>query len=195
MKLVTICMTLFLIIIPVSGFAGNNLILNVTPGIFLYSPDADGFRVTDGDKTGEVDGYFTNKATLTAGVGFDTPKLFADLTGGVGYLYNSAFTAEMLLADLAIRFKIRRDELTAGPHISVIKYSPKWDGDADISMSGSTGFMAGLSLTMGSKEFSIAASLDYLNASFDVEPPGVSLDGGALDISGLAFQLGILMRF
>jgi len=195
MKLLSICITLFLIIIPVSGFAENNLIVNFMPGIFLYSPDTDGFRVSDGEKIGEVSGYLSNKATLSAGVGFNMPDFFVDLTGGVGYLYNSAFTAKMVLADLAVRFKIRREELTAGPHLSVIKYSPEWEGDANVSLSDETGFMTGLSVTIGSKDFSIAASLDYLKASFDVEPPGISIDGGALDISGLAFQLGLILRF
>jgi len=193
-RLGTLCIVWLMILLPASGFAETNLILSFTPGIFLYSPDADGFQVSDGVKTGEVEGYFSNKATLNIGVGFDTPELFVDLTGGIGYLYNSAFTAKMAMADLAFRFKIRREELTAGPHISIIKYSPDWDGDADVSLSDDTGIISGLSMTMGSKAFSIMASLDYVKASFDVEK-GVSLNGNDLDISGFAIQLGVLLRF
>ncbi len=193
--LMAVCIALFVTMIPASVFAEANLIVGVTPGIFLYSPDAEEFRVSDGEKIGEVDGYFSNKATLSLGVGFNTPVLFVDLTGGVGYLYNSAFTSTMLMADLALRFKIKREELTAGPHITIVRYDPDWDGDANISLSDDTGIMTGLAVTMGSKAFSVAASLDYVKASFDVESPGVSLNGDGLDISGIAFQIGILLRF
>ncbi|QTA85846.1 hypothetical protein [Desulfonema magnum] len=193
--LLVICIALFINIIPGPGFAEVNLVVGITPGIFLYSPDAEGFRVSDGETIGEVEGYLSNLATLTAGVGINTPAVIIDLTGGLGYQYNNAFTSTLFLADAALRFKINREELTAGPHITIVKYDPSWDGDANISLSDDTGFIGGLGLTIGSKAFSISASLDYVSASFDVESPGISLNNEALDISGIAFQLGVILRF
>ncbi|MCP4345745.1 MAG: DUF481 domain-containing protein [Desulfobacterales bacterium] len=193
--LAAVCIAWFVSLIPASGFAEVNLVLNVAPGIFVYSPDADGFKVSDGINTGEVDGYLSNMATVTGGIGFNTPGLFFDVTGGVGYLYNSAFTSKILMADAALRFKIRREELTAGPHISFMKYKPDWEGDANVSLSDDTGIMAGLGITIGSKEFSISASVDYIKASFDVDPPGISVNREPLDISGIALQIGMILRF
>lgn len=184
-----------IVLIPMSSSAEVNLIVNVTPGIFIYSPDADGFQVSDGSVSGEVGGYISNMATLSAGIGFNTPALIFDMTGGVGYLYNSAFTAKILMGDFALRFKIRKEELTAGPHISFFKYNSDWEGDADVSLSDDTGILTGLSLTIGSKAFSILASLDYIKASFAVEHPGISVNNDELDISGLALQVGMVFRF
>lgn len=187
--------TIIIVLIPLPSSAEVNLVVNFMPGIFIYSPDADGFRVSDGLETGEVSGYISNMATLSAGVGFNSPSLIFDMTGGIGYLYNSAFTAKIVTGDFALRFKIRKEELTAGPHLAFFKYHSDWDGDADVSLSNDTGIVTGLALTIGSKAFSLSGSLDYIKASFSVEGPGISLNKDELDISGLALQLGMIFRF
>lgn len=131
--------------ISAKSFAGANLVLSASPGFFLYSPDAEGFKASDGWKTDEVEGYFSNIATVSAGVGIDTPALFFDITGGIGYMWSSSITSTVLLGDLACRFKLRRDEMTLGPHITFLKFSPDWDSSADISLSDETGIAGGLS--------------------------------------------------
>lgn len=191
---------LVIMMIPVSVIAKPDdtklgVFLNLTPGIFIYSPDVDGFQASDGWKTDEVSGYLSNMATGMIGLSFDNPTMFTDIGIGLGYLYNSSFTATSFLADVALRFKLKREEMTLGPHLSIVKYKPHWKGDADISLSDPTGIIAGLSFTMGSKAFSLMASLDYLTASFDAERPSMSLHGNSLDLSGIALQLGVIFRF
>ncbi|OQX22583.1 MAG: hypothetical protein BWK80_30070 [Desulfobacteraceae bacterium IS3] len=188
-------MTCILALISTTGFAGTDFVLNLSPGFILYSPDAEGFKVSDGWKTEETEGYISNTAILGAGVGFETPDLFFDMTGGVGYLWSSSVKAKLVMMDFACRFKLHRDEMTLGPHLSIMKYKPDWGGDTDISLGDDTAVSGGLSFTIGSKPFSIMAALDYISLSFDVESPGIAIDGGSLDLSGIALQIGLLFRF
>ncbi|MEA3437338.1 MAG: hypothetical protein U9R43_12790 [Thermodesulfobacteriota bacterium] len=109
--------------------------------------------------------------TLKAGMRIGNPALNIDLTGGVGLLVNGTFHSYMYLADLALRFKISK-HATIGPHISVIKFDPKWDGSlsdsSDVDLSEETALMPGLCFTVGGKTASFSASIDYINTSFDV---------------------------
>lgn len=186
---------LAMVMIPAKGYGQMGLVVGVTPGIFLYSPDADGHEVRDGLKTEEIDGYLSNLATLNAGLAWDSKMFYLDLTGGVGYLYNSAFTGFLYMGDLAFRLKLPTEVLTLGPHVSIMAFQPDWDGDADVSLSDTTGYAAGLALTVGTKPFSFAASIDYLDASFEVESERLPVANEDLDISGLAVQVGVLFRF
>ena len=185
---------LAIILSPAMAAAEANFVLGVTPGIFLYSPDLDGFQVTDNKNTDEISGSISNVGTLLAGVGIDTKPMYVDLTAGLGYLYTSTFNSVMYVVDGALRFKLTR-EITLGPHLSVIKYKPGWDGDADIDLDDTTGFSGGLGLTIGGKALSLAVGVDYVNADFEVKPPGRSIKGDNLDISGMSLNLGILCRF
>jgi len=188
-------MVLFALMIPAKSFALANLIFNVTPGFFLYSPDAKGFRTSDGWKTDEISGYLSNIASVSAGVGVNTPVFFLDTTVGVGYMWSSSITSPVFLGDIAFRLKILRDEMTLGPHISFLFFRPDWDGITNITLSDETGVIGGLSFTIGTKAFSVLASLDYMHLAFKTEQPGISLNRNDLDMSGLVLQVGILMRF
>ncbi len=189
------CIFALLVIFPFRGHAGVDLLVDFDPGIILISPDTGDFKVSDGRNAGEVEGMLSNMATLKAGVGLNAASFCLDFTGGVGYIYNSAFSANVYLADAAFRFKLKREEITLGPHIGYLKFDPEWSGGADISLSPASGFMVGIAYTIGSKKMSFAGSLDYLNASFDVESPGISLNGNSLDISGAALKFGMIFRF
>ncbi|MFW6372543.1 MAG: hypothetical protein ACOC3W_02495 [Thermodesulfobacteriota bacterium] len=184
-----------MVLFPASGFAQAGLVVGVTPGIFLYSPDADGHEVSDGLKTEEIDGYLSNLATLNAGIAWDAKMFYLDLTGGVGYLYNSTFTSFVYMGDLALRFKLPTEVMTLGPHVSLLEFQPDWDGDADVSLADTTGYVAGLAFTVGTKPFSFAASIDYVDASFEVESDRLPVTNADLDLSGLAVQVGVLFRF
>lgn len=188
-------MVLFALMIPTKSFALANLILNVTPGFFLYSPDAKGFRASDGRRTDEISGYLSNIVSVSAGVGVNTPIFFLDTTAGVGYMWSSSITAPVFLGDVAFRLKILGNEMTMGPHITFLYFRPEWDGDTKITLSDETGVAGGLSLTIGLKAFSVLASLDYLHLDFKTEPSGISSNRNDLDMSGVVFQVGMLMRF
>lgn len=184
-----------LLLIPLNSFAGMNFIAGLNPGVFLYSPDADGHRVSDGRISEEIDGYISNIATLNAGIGWEAPQYFLDLTGNIGYLYNSSFTGMVYGGDIALRLKLPSEVMTLGPHVGIMAYDMDWDGETDVSLSDTTGFVAGLCFTAGTKPFSFAASLDYFDASFDVESGNNAVRNEELDISGIVLQLGVIFRF
>jgi len=136
---------------------------------------------------------------LKAGIRIDTSALNIDLTGGLGLLYNGAFHSSLYLADLALGFKISK-HATIGPHVSVIRFDPTWDGEgsdsSDVKLSEETSIMPGLFFTVGGKTASFSASIDYIDTSFDVTTyNGWVSNYDSLDMAGFAIQLGVLFVF
>ncbi len=198
-KILILFITIFITMISTPCFAGANFIFDLKPGSILFSPDIDGFRVSRTSGSDTVSGSGSWMPTLKAGMRIDNPALNIDLTGGVGFLVNGAFHSYMYLADLALRFKISK-HATIGPHVSVIKFDPKWDGSlsdsSDVNLSEETAFMPGLCFTVGGKTASFSASIDYINTSFDVTTyNGWVSNYDSLDIAGFAIQLGVLFNF
>ncbi len=190
-------------IISTPCFAGVDFILDLKPASMLFSPDADGFMVsrTSGSiyESDTISGSGSWMPTLKAGIRIDTSPLNIDLSGGLGLLYNGAFHSSMYLADLALRFKISK-HATIGPHVSVIKFDPTWDGSgsdsSDVKLSEETSVMPGLCFTVGGKTASFSASIDYIDTSFDVTTHnGWVANDSSIDISGFAIQLGVLFSF
>jgi len=191
--------TIFITMISTPCFAGANFIFDLKPGSILFSPDIDGFRVSRTSGSDTVSGSGSWMPTLKAGMRIDNPALNIDLTGGVGFLVNGAFHSYMYLADLALSFKISK-HATIGPHVSVIKFDPKWDGSlsdsSDVNLSEETALMPGLCFTVGGKTASFSASIDYINTSFDVTTyNGWVSNYDSLDMAGFAIQLGVLFSF
>jgi hypothetical protein len=198
-KILILFITIFITMISTPCFAGANFIFDLKPGSILFSPDIDGFRVSRASGSDTVSGSGSWMPTLKAGMRIDNPALNIDLTGGVGFLVNGAFHSYMYLADLALRFKISK-HATIGPHVSVIKFDPKWDGSlsdsSDVNLSEETAFMPGLCFTVGGKTASFSASIDYINTSFDVTTyNGWVSNYNSLDMAGFAIQLGVLFVF
>ena len=198
-KILILFITIFITMISTLCFAGANFIFDLKPGSILFSPDIDGFRVSRTSGSDTVSGSGSWMPTLKAGMRIDNPALNIDLTGGVGFLVNGAFHSYMYLADLALRFKISK-HATIGPHVSVIKFDPKWDGSLsdsnDVNLSEETAFMPGLCFTVGGKTASFSASIDYINTSFDVTTyNGWVSNYDSLDMAGFAIQLGVLFVF
>ena len=130
------------------------------------------------------------------------PSLYLDLTAGVGYAYGSdVYTATWFLGDIATRFKVYGDDpegvlVTLGPHASVIYFDPEWEGDTDIELETTVGYMFGACFTVGKKIVSFSASLDYVYLPVDVDAPGGTVTSDdEFDLSGIALQLGVLFRF
>lgn len=198
-KILILFITIFITMISTPCFAGANFIFDLKPGSVLFSPDIDGFRVSRTSGSDTVSGSGSWMPTLKAGMRIDNPALNIDLTGGVGFLVNGAFHSYMYLADLALRFKISK-HATIGPHVSIIKFDPKWDGSlsdsSDVNLSEETAFMPGLCFTVGGKTASFSASIDYINTSFDVTTyNGWVSNYDSLDMAGFAIQLGVLFVF
>jgi len=198
-KILILFITIFITMISTPCFAGANFIFDLKPGSILFSPDIDGFRVSRTSGSDTVSGSGSWMPTLKAGMRIDNPALNIDLTGGFGFLVNGAFHSYMYLADLALRFKISKNA-TVGPHVSVIKFDPKWDGSLsdsnDVNLSEETAFMPGLCFTVGGKTASFSASIDYINTSFDVTTyNGWVSNYDSLDMAGFAIQLGVLFVF
>ena len=202
-KALIIYIAFFVTIISTPCFAGAGFILDLKPSSILFSPDIDGFKVSRSSgwtySSDTISGGGSWMPTLKAGMRIDTSALNIDVTGGVGLLVNGAFHSSIYLADLALLFKISK-HATLGPHVSVIKFDPKWDGSlsdsSDVKLSGETSFMPGLCFTVGGKKASFSASIDYINTSFDVTTyNGWVANDDSLDMSGFAIQLGVLFSF
>ncbi|MBT8350552.1 MAG: hypothetical protein KJO26_04870 [Deltaproteobacteria bacterium] len=202
-KVFFICITFTVFIMPTTCFAGVDFILDLRPVSMLFSPDVDGFKVsrTSGSITESdtIRGSASYMPNLKAGLRINTSALNIDLTGGIGFLYNDAFHSSMYLADLALRFKISK-HATIGPHVSVIKFDPTWDGSgsdsSDVKLSEETSMMPGLCFTVGGKTASFSASIDYIDTSFDVTTRnGWVANDTSIDMSGFAIQLGVLFSF
>ena len=196
-----------LLLIPVSGAADVNFLLDLKPLSFLISPDADSFYVERGGVSGppwsfiyereEVDGQGSWIPSLKAGAGFEFPWGFLDVLGGVGYLWNDAFDSAMYIGDLGVRFKVDEGGVfTIGGHGGPIYFDPNWDGTSDLELDKTLGWMAGLCLTVGGEKAAFSASFDYVGAKLDVDTKnGWVASDSSLDISGFAVQLGVLFSF
>ena len=199
-KTLILFITVFVTMVSTPCFAGTDFIFELKPASMLFSPDADGFKVSSTSGSSDtISGSGSMMPTLKAGMRFDTSALNIDLTGGLGFLFNGAFHSTMYLADLALRFKISK-HVTLGPHVSVIKFDPEWDGSrsdsSDVKLSGETSIMPGLCFTVGGKRATFSASIDYIDTSFDVTTHnGWVANDDSIDMSGFAIQLGVLFSF
>lgn len=183
--------------------------MDFKPLSLLYSPEVENFKVVMFDSHdygyyyGEDDvvGSGSFFPSIKAGIGINTPVMYIDITGGLGYLFNGAFRSPMYIGDLALRFKLGQ-HVTFGPHFGVVGFSPEWNGTGrsssdDVQLdSKELGFMGGLAFTAGGRVASFSMSIDYLNASFDVTTQnGWVANTDKLDISGYVLNLGVIFRF
>jgi len=192
------------IVIPVTMTdqeeTGANFLLEIVPLWYLFSPDIDGFKVTSTGgwitSSEEIAGWGSLLPNLRAGIRINTPDAFIDITGGGGYLWNQVVSAPFYLGDLAINFQVSKD-LTLGPHIGVLSIDElEWGENADVKFSDSTGFMAGIVFSSGNEKSNSYLAIDYIKADFDVQTgPGWTANRNNLDLSGVAFRLGLVIRF
>lgn len=184
---------------------GVNFILELVPLSYLFSPDADGFKVrTSGGgwtKTEEIEGYGSFLPSARAGIRFNTPAVGIDITGGDGYLWNGAVDGPFTMVDCAANFHVGKTT-TVGPHVGFVSFGDlDWGEDADVDFEGSSGLMAGFVLTTGGKKARLYLSLDYIEAEFDVETGSGwtatqdNKPATTLDMSGFAIQAGLLLKF
>jgi hypothetical protein len=183
-----------------SGESGVNLLIELIPLWYLFSPDLDGFEI---QQTGppwnweEVEGYGSVLPSARAGIRINTPIVGIDITGGGGYLWNDAVSAPFYMGNLSANFYVGK-HVTIGPHVGFVSFSElEWGGDSDVDFSDSTGLLAGLVLTAGGKTARAYVAVNYLEAEFDVEgvEPGWTANRETLDMSGIGVQLGLLLRF
>ena len=159
--------------LPASSAAEVDFVLEVNPLSYVISPDVDNFTVTDGILVEEIDGIGSLYPNLKAGVGFESETMIFDILGGVGYLWNDAFTATSFSGDLILRLKVdQRGIFTVGPHLGVIYFDPTYDGVAQVRLGSDTGLVGGVAFTVGSPRVAFTALLDYLSAKFDVSTSG-----------------------
>lgn len=177
---------------------GVNFILELVPLGYLFSPDADGFKVGPSGSYWweEIEGYGSWLPSARAGIRFNTPAVGIDLTGGGGYLWNGAVNGPFFMVDCAANFHVGKTT-TVGPHVGFVSFGDlDWGEDADVDFEGSSGLMAGFVLTTGGKTARLYLSLDYIEAEFDVETgPGWTANEETLDMSGFGIQAGLLLKF
>jgi hypothetical protein len=196
-----------LILVPVQAWAEVNFILDLQPLSFLLSSDVDGFEVTrsSGSITyiEKIEGYGSFMPNLKAGISIGAGKVMhLDITGGLGYLWNSAFSVPVFSVDVAPRFKLGTI-VTLAPHIGYIKFGDlEWIGENfsdsnDVKFSdGGAGLIYGVSITVG-KKVSFVGSIDGISVEeYNVKTyNGWAANQKTLDISGVAVQLGVKFRF
>jgi hypothetical protein len=172
------------------------------PGSFLFSPDLDGFKVSNGAVTEKVDGTASYAPSINAGVGFKLDSVDLDITGGLGGFINSAFTGGFGQLDVAALFEFADGKLRLGPHVGYIHLTDAdWKDNASIDLEGNAGFKGGLTLRAGSKRVAFLANLDYVDVAYDIKTYGwTATDKNGtvqtkLDMSGLLLDLGLILRF
>ena len=186
-----------LLLTPLTAAADVDFVLEINPLSSLISPDVDNFKITNGILLEEIDGIGGLYPTLKAGVGFESETMIFDILGGVGYLWNDAFTANTYSGDLFLRFKVgRREIFTVGPHLGFIYFDPDYEGTARVKLGSDTGIVGGVAFTVGSPRVAFSAALDYLSAKFDVTTSGGwTANQSQLDLTGLQVVLGVQFRF
>ena len=186
-----------LILLAGPALADTDFVLELNPFSFVHSPDVDEFIATDLVVMEKIDGSASLYPGLKLGVGFEAERIIIDLLANAGYLWNDAFSAKSVGADVFLRFKLdRRGIFTLGPHLGIVRFDPEWDAESDIALKDETGWLAGLGLTVGTSRVAFSAAVDYLSADFEVVPgPGWYTSSRLLDISGLYLQLGVQFRF
>ncbi|KPJ75597.1 MAG: hypothetical protein AMJ54_14515 [Deltaproteobacteria bacterium SG8_13] len=186
-----------LLALPPAAAAEVDFVMEINPLSYMISPDVDNFNVTDGILLEEIEGVGSLYPNLKAGVGFESETMIFDILGGVGYLWNDAFTATAFSADLVLRLKVdQRGIFTVGPHLGMIYFDPTYDGTAQVSLGSDTGLVGGVAFTVGSPRVAFTALLDYLSAKFDVSTGGGwTASQSQLDLSGFQVVLGVQFRF
>ncbi len=179
-----------------SSGVGVDVLFEAYPFNTVVSPKVNDFEATHGSETDDVEGVFSSLPNLRLGLGLETPFAYFDATAGGGVFWNFALLSPTGRGDLSARFKLGR-LFTLGPHVGLIYFGePLWFSTPRVEFSDAWGYSAGLGFTVGVKAISFSLSVDYLSASFDVEPKAsVLTNDDDLDISGIAIQLGILCRF
>lgn len=194
---IALFLMLGLLVLPSAAAADVDFVLEINPLSYLISPDVDDFKASNGIILEEIDGVGSLYPTLKAGVGFESETMILDILGGVGYLWNDAFTANTFSGDLFLRLKVdRRGIFTVGPHLGLIYFDPDYDGTARVSLDSDTGVVGGVAFTVGSPRVAFSAALDYLSAKFDVSTSGGwTASESELDLSGFQVILGVQFRF
>ncbi len=173
--------------------------VDIKPFSTLNSPHIDGFEATDGVETEEINGTTSSAPYIEAGLTFEMPYAFFDVTAGLGYLSNDAFGGSYRTAGTALKFKLGTYRATFGPRAGIIKFDdPDWDddADADLHIDGEQGSYFGIGVTFGTHPVSFTAALDYIDAEFDVHGQnGWTTNDDELDISGLRLSVGVVFRF
>lgn len=184
-----------------------SFVLNASPLSLLISPDIDGFSVSKSsgsiyyytDYKEQIEGFGSFTPSIKAGIGINLSILYLDITGGIGYSYNAAFSAPFYGGDFALRFKLGKI-VTIGPHFGTMIMKPKWTGSGDFSNSDyidfSTmfAFIVGPTFTLG-KKVCFVTSIDYVMGKSDVTTTnGWVANSSELNLSGFQLNYGILLR-
>jgi hypothetical protein len=173
-----------------SGGMQPEFVLNVRPASLLMDMQGDKFKA-GGISASELF-YMPN---LDAGVGLVWDQFALDLTGGGGVLLNDQFHAVFIDAVVAGMFSVK-DTLSIGPRIGLVQFlNPEWSENDDVNFDETTGFLAGIQMSLGDK-ISYLFSVDYIGAAFDAKAaPGVAMSDDKMDISGLTLQFGVRGEF
>jgi len=190
---------LFLAVLTLwAGIAGAqsdfDLIINARPASLLIDMDGKKFAATgaDGQRVSLSNVYMM--PNIAAGVGLDVNDFYLDLTGGAGVLINDNFRSYMLEASAALNMLLS-ESCTLGPRVGLVYFfDPEWTENDDVEFDETTGFLAGVQLTMGDK-IQYLISVDLIDMSMDAElAPGVDAED-ELDFTGLAIQFGVRGEF
>jgi hypothetical protein len=174
-----------------------NIPLLISPSARDFSTYYQGYSLGISEK---VEGVTSLIPMARAGVSFspagDSFKVQA--LGGVGYLWNAAFSSSVLNGDLALLFKTG-SRMYLGPHIGIMSFSAaKWAGTNEVTFDKSTGIDFGLAIKNEiGKNTDINFGIDYLAAKFKVlgTEPRVTASSNELDASGVMITTGVSMHF
>lgn len=167
--------------------------IHALPGsVFAHTSDE---FVLQGNGVRQGSSMVSSMPNASTGIGIEQGKWSAEVTAGVGMILNSSYSSFMLQGTLWGSYEAATS-VTVGPHIGLIYLlGPDWSGAADVELADTTGWMAGVHLTMGDK-ISYLFQVDLISAEVDAQPgTGWSAEGGSLDLTGIAVQFGLKGKF
>ena len=177
-----------------SAWARPDFVINAQPAALLINAQGS-FAVVGDDGSRTTLSSISMMPNVAAGLGFELSPFYVDVTAGAGLVVNSTFRSFMWDVQLAAMY-VTSDSLSIGPHIGLITFTnPDWSADQDVTLTGKTGFLAGLQITMGDRIMYLV-SVDFITASFGVATgEHFVAEKDTMDLKALAVQFGVRGQF
>jgi hypothetical protein len=175
----------------------NNFIMDIMPGAYQGHTNVDGFVNSSGFASETIEGTGSISPSISLGYGLDIPYASFDVTAGVGYLMNGAFTAAYTQAEVTGYVTTKAKGFMIGPFYRYVNYSnPTWSTE-NLSMEGTTASAYGIAMMTGGKNVKFKVKVVSLNGA-DIAvrgENGYTASSNVISLDGVGVELGLALRF
>ena len=176
----------------------NRFVVDIMPGGFLVSSDADGFENTSRLGSETIDGSTSFAPNISVGYGLDLAiPLSVDFTVGAGSVMNGAFDTTYTQGEVTVYGTTPLKHFMMGPFFRVMNFkNPSWTTD-NLSMEGTSANAYGLAMMVGGKKFKFKMKFSKVtNADIKVQGHnGYTPSSSTLSLDGAMIELGMGLRF